>query len=59
MTTQIELQDEENEVLVRALTRYLSDLRFEISNTERFEVRQDLHKDEGLLQGILDRLHEK
>jgi hypothetical protein len=55
MTTSIELQDEEKEVLVRVLTRYISDLRFEISNTERLEMRQDLHKDEELLKGLLER----
>jgi len=53
--TTLQLRDDEKELLVRVLTRYLSDLRFEISNTERFEMRQNLHKDEELLKGLLER----
>ena len=56
MTAELALTEDEQEVLVRILNRYLSDLRFEISNTERLELRQALHKDEDVIKALLERL---
>jgi hypothetical protein len=38
------------------LERYLADLRFEISNTERLGLRQQLHKDEDVIKGLIAQL---
>jgi hypothetical protein len=56
VAVQISLSDDEQDALVRVLTNVVSDLRFEISNTERMELRQQLHKDEDLIKAVLARL---
>lgn len=54
--TDIRLNDQETEVLRRALGLFLSDLRMEIADTESFEMRQDLKADEAVIKGILVKL---
>ncbi|MBI4497623.1 MAG: hypothetical protein HY689_06990 [Chloroflexi bacterium] len=52
----IRLEDNEFEVLRRALTMFLSDLRMEISNTEKYELRESLKADEAAIKAILTKL---
>ena len=51
--TKLQLNAEEREMLVEILTSYLSDLRFEIADTERLEWRQKLKKREEFLNKLL------
>lgn len=56
MTT-LELTHEETGKLHEVLKSYLSDLRFEIGDTEKKAFREDLKKQEAMLKGIIERLH--
>jgi hypothetical protein len=50
------LSDEEAETLRRALASYVSDLRMEIRDTERLQMRQRLKLDARQIEGMLRRL---
>ncbi len=52
----IELSDEEKEALVKVLQSYISDLRMEIADTDRASFREQLKKEKGYLESILDKL---
>ncbi len=52
----IELNDEEKEALQHALEVYLSDLRMEIADTKKAEMRADLKAEEATLTTVLERL---
>jgi hypothetical protein len=51
----LELQTPEVEVLRRVLENYLPELKGTISNTENFDWRQDMKKDEEVIKSILQR----
>jgi hypothetical protein len=53
---QLELDRGEIEVLHRVLNNYLPEFRMTIANTENYEWRQDLKKDEEVIKGLLSRL---
>jgi hypothetical protein len=53
---ELSLAPHESEVLTRVLTSALGDLRMEISNTERYELREGLKADETVIKAILARL---
>jgi hypothetical protein len=55
--TKLELTHEEAGKLHEVLKSYLSDLRFEIGDTEKKTYREDLKKDEAMLKAIIERLH--
>ncbi len=50
------LRPDEAERLRRILADYLSDLRMEIADTERYEWREGLKQDELFIKEILNRL---
>ncbi len=50
------LNQQEIEVLQRALSMFLSDLRMEIAGTENYDFRQGLKQDEEILKGVLEKL---
>ena len=52
----IELNDKEKAALQHALEVYLSDLRMEIADTEKEEMRDDLKAEEATLKAVLERL---
>jgi hypothetical protein len=54
---ELTLQDSEVNFLLRVLEQTLSDLRMEISNTESYDMRQQLKQDELVLKSILRRLN--
>lgn len=47
---------EERELLKRILTTYLSNLRMEIADTENYDWRQDMKKDEAVIKVLIARL---
>jgi hypothetical protein len=54
---QLELKsNEEATVLAHALSRHLSNLRFEIGGTENAEMRKAMHKDEAVIERLLGEL---
>ena len=52
----LNLTDAEAEILLGVLEDYLSDLRFEIADTERKELRDVLKTKEAVLNGLIERL---
>ena len=52
----ITMTDAEAEILLGVLEDYLSDLRFEIADTERKELRDVLKAREDVLNGLIARL---
>lgn len=50
------LSDEEAETLRRVLASYVSDLRMEIRDTERLQMRQSLKLDARQIEAMLSRL---
>ncbi len=52
----IQLDDRESELVLQVLRNTLSDLRMTISNTENFDWRQDMKKDEELMKSLIARL---
>ena len=56
MTMQINLTEEEAAMLKEILTNTLSEIRFEISNTERMTFREQIKEREALVKKILDDL---
>ena len=55
---QLKLSDEEKETLRLALESYLSDLRMEIRDTEKLELRLRLKADARRLTDVVRRLSE-
>ncbi|HTT69541.1 MAG TPA: hypothetical protein VMF70_16060 [Gemmatimonadales bacterium] len=53
---QLDLTAEEAAVLRQALESYLSDLRMEITDTERMEYREELKRQEEILTRLEERL---
>jgi hypothetical protein len=53
---ELTLQDSEVNYLLRLLQQNLSELKMEISNTESYDMRQQLKQDEVVLKSILRRL---
>ena len=56
---QLDLQPKEAELILSILNEYLSDLRDEISNTEQYELRQNMKRDEGTIKSLIARLREQ
>lgn len=55
---QVELNKEERETIRRALQVYMSNLRHEITKTEKHEVRVTLHDEEEVLTRLMTKLSE-
>ncbi len=55
---QLTLSPEETALLRQVLLDRVSDLRMEISSTERYDLRKDLQRDEVVLRSIVARLVE-
>lgn len=53
---QLELTDQEKETLAEVLRSFLSELRNEVSHTDRLAYRNDLKAQERLIEDILARL---
>ena len=56
---QLNLTAEEADMLKEMLTNYLSEIRFEISNTERMTFREQIKEREELLKKLLQDLESK
>jgi len=52
----VQLSDEEKDVLVDLLEKDVSDLRYEIGNTDSYDYRQGLKHREEVLKKILGQL---
>ena len=52
----LELSKEDAETLAKALDFYVSELRMEISNTDRKKMRDELKSEEALLKSIVESL---
>lgn len=52
----LELNNQEHEALVEALTSFLSELRTEVSHTDRQAYRQRLRNQEQSIKQVLARL---
>jgi len=52
----IELTDQERGTIVNALKTYLSNLREEISKTEKHEWKAGLHDEENILNRVIEKL---
>lgn len=50
---QLDLSLEERQVLTETLISYLSDLSYEIGNTDSFDFRTELKRKASILKGIL------
>jgi hypothetical protein len=55
----LELSREEAAMLRQVLESYVSDLRMEISDTDRMEFREELKIRESFLKGLIARLEEQ
>ena len=55
---QLSIQQDEAELLHRILTQYLSELKPEISNTENFEWRQGMKRDEDAVKRMISQLEQ-
>lgn len=53
---QLELNDQEQTALTEALQSFLSELRTEVSHTDRQAYRQQLKDQEQVIKGIVTRL---
>jgi hypothetical protein len=53
MTIELKLDREDAEILQQVLEAYLSELRFEISNTDSFDYRAGLHTQEDRIKRML------
>lgn len=53
---QLSLDEQEADLLLRILRNYLSDLRYEIADTDNSRFRAGLHEERDRLEGILRRL---
>lgn len=54
----LELSEHEGDLIRLVLEKFLSDLKEEIYKTESYDYRMELHRQEKLLQGLLQRLAE-
>lgn len=54
----LELDAEERDILAETLNNYLSDLRYEISDTDRMEFREKLKKKKNVLNKIVKALQQ-
>lgn len=52
----IELTDNERKIVCHALEVYLSDLRSEITKTEKHEWKKGLHNEEDTLKEVIEKL---
>ncbi len=52
----LEIKPDEVDLLKKILENHLADLRMEISNTDDFEYRESLKRDEALLKGMIARI---
>lgn len=52
----LELSAEERDELVRIVENYLSDTRVEVRRTRTAEYRDQLHEEQDLLTGLLEKL---
>jgi hypothetical protein len=52
----LDLSPKEAKILKEVLSHYLSDLRMEVSNTERYELRQTMKGQEDTIGSIIERL---
>lgn len=57
MDIELKLDKEDAEILQQVLEAYLSELRFEISNTDSFDYRSGLHKQEDRIKWMLATLN--
>lgn len=55
----LDLTDEERDTLLDALESFLSDLRFEIADTERQAYRQPLKDREAVIGHVIEQLKEQ
>jgi hypothetical protein len=56
MTIELKLDKEDAECLEQVLEAYLSELRFEIADTDSFDYRSRLHKQEDRIKGMIGTL---
>jgi hypothetical protein len=54
---ELQLDKEDAALLEQVLAAYLSELRFEISNTDSFDFRSALHKQEDRIKRMLAKLN--
>ena len=52
----LDLDDEEKQALSQALKSYLSDLSYEIADTDNMEFREQLKAKRDVLQKVMDAL---
>jgi len=52
----ITLTPDEAQLLKKILESFLSDLRVEVADTEKYEWRKELQKDEETIKGLIARL---
>lgn len=55
--SQLELNDQEKETLADVLRSFLSELRNEVSHTDRLAYREQLKAQEHVIEGILGKLN--
>ena len=55
-TINLELTEQERDELRLALRTYVTDLRMEISHTDRYKFREELKAKRGVLEEVLRRL---
>lgn len=53
MTIELKLDKEDVEVLQQVLEAYLAELRFEIGDTDSFDLRSSLHEKEDRIKRML------
>ena len=53
---QLEIDEREAAMLNQVLSNYLPELRSEVSNTENYEWRQSLKRDEEVIKALIVRL---
>jgi len=53
---QLDLDKDERDILTEIVTSYLSDLRYEIADTDSFDFRSQLKTRESILNGVLAKL---
>lgn len=53
---QLSLSDDEAKLLRRLLTQWVSEVKSEVANTERYEWRQDMKRDGATVKAIVERL---
>jgi hypothetical protein len=51
----LDIKEDEKKVICRALDVYLSDLRHEISRTENYNMRTELHREKAVINNFIDK----